>query len=64
MTGVQTCALPISAILTPPDLISMCSLALPMLALYEGAVVAVRIVEKRRAAAAAKAAAAAGKTST
>ena len=49
----------LAAVLTPPDLISMCSLALPMLALYEGAVVAVRIVEKRRAAAAAKAAAAA-----
>ena len=42
----------LAAILTPPDLISMCSLALPMLALYEGAVIAVRIVEKRRAAAA------------
>jgi sec-independent protein translocase protein TatC len=41
----------LAAILTPPDLISMCSLALPMLALYEGAVIAVRIVEKRRAAA-------------
>jgi len=54
----------LAAILTPPDLISMCSLALPMLALYEGAVIAVRLVEKRRAAAAAKAAAAAGKTST
>ena len=39
----------LAAILTPPDLISMCSLALPMLALYEGAVIAVRIVEKRRA---------------
>ena len=38
----------IAAILTPPDLISMCSLALPMLLLYEGSVVAVRIVEKRR----------------
>ena len=49
----------LAAVLTPPDLISMCSLALPMLALYEGAVVAVRIDEKRRAAAAAKAAAAA-----
>jgi sec-independent protein translocase protein TatC len=43
----------IAAILTPPDLISMCSLALPMLALYEGAVIAVRWVEKRRNAAAA-----------
>jgi len=39
----------IAAILTPPDLISMTSLALPMLALYEGAILAVRYVEKRRA---------------
>src|SRR6202167_372599 len=39
----------LAAILTPPDLISMCSLALPMLLLYEGSVVAVRWVEKRRA---------------
>ncbi len=38
----------IAAILTPPDLISMCSLALPMLLLYEGSVIAVRFVEKRR----------------
>ncbi|WP_237480937.1 twin-arginine translocase subunit TatC [Lichenibacterium dinghuense] len=37
-----------AAILTPPDVISMCSLALPMLLLYEGAVVAVRAMEKRR----------------
>ena len=50
----------IAAILTPPDLISMTSLALPMLALYEGAVIAVKMMEKRRAAAAA--AAAAGKS--
>ncbi len=41
----------IAAILTPPDLISMCSLALPMLALYEGSVIAVKMIEKRRAAA-------------
>ena len=41
----------IAAILTPPDLISMISLALPMLLLYEGSVIAVRIVEKRREAA-------------
>jgi sec-independent protein translocase protein TatC len=47
----------IAAILTPPDLISMTSLALPMLALYEGAVIAVKMMEKRRAAAAAAAAA-------
>ena len=52
----------LAALLTPPDLISMCSLALPMLLLYEGSVVAVRWVEKRRAAA--EAAKAAGKSST
>src|ERR1700744_1677531 len=39
----------LAAILTPPDLISMTSLALPMLALYEGSVIAVKMVEKRRA---------------
>ena len=39
----------LAAILTPPDLISMTSLALPMILLYEGSVIAVRIVEKRRA---------------
>jgi sec-independent protein translocase protein TatC len=38
----------LAALLTPPDLISMISLALPMLLLYEGSVIAVRIVEKRR----------------
>jgi sec-independent protein translocase protein TatC len=38
----------IAAVLTPPDLISMCSLALPMLLLYEGAVIAVKIIERRR----------------
>lgn len=41
----------LAALLTPPDLISMVSLALPMLLLYEGSVIAVRIVERRRAAA-------------
>jgi sec-independent protein translocase protein TatC len=53
----------LAAILTPPDLISMCSLALPMLLLYEGSVIAVRWVEKRRAAEAAKKAGA-GPTAT
>ena len=38
----------LAAILTPPDLISMCSLALPMLLLYEGAVIAVKMIERRR----------------
>jgi sec-independent protein translocase protein TatC len=42
----------IAAILTPPDLLSMTSLALPMLLLYEGSVIAVRMVERRREAAA------------
>jgi len=41
----------VAAILTPPDLISMASLMLPMLLLYEGSVISVRFVEKRRAAA-------------
>jgi len=44
----------IAAVLTPPDLISMISLALPMLLLYEGSVIAVKVLEKRRAAAEAK----------
>ncbi len=43
----------LAAILTPPDLISMCSLALPMLLLYEGAVIAVKLMERSRAKAAA-----------
>ena len=38
----------LAAILTPPDLISMTSLALPMLLLYEGAVIAVKMIERRR----------------
>jgi sec-independent protein translocase protein TatC len=38
----------LAALLTPPDLISMMSLAVPMLLLYEGSVIAVRVVEKRR----------------
>jgi sec-independent protein translocase protein TatC len=40
-------ALVISAVLTPPDAISMLSLAIPLIVLYEGSIVAVRIVEKR-----------------
>jgi sec-independent protein translocase protein TatC len=46
----------IAAVLTPPDVISQASLALPLLALYEGSIIAVAMVEKK--AAAAKAAAA------
>jgi len=49
----------IAAVLTPPDVLSQMSLALPLLALYEGSVWSVRMVEKRAAARAAAAAAAA-----
>jgi sec-independent protein translocase protein TatC len=41
----------IAAVLTPPDVLSQCSLALPLLALYEGSIIAVRMVEKKAAAA-------------
>jgi sec-independent protein translocase protein TatC len=49
----------IAAVLTPPDVISQMSLALPLVALYEGSVWSVRWVEKRAAAERAAAAAAA-----
>jgi sec-independent protein translocase protein TatC len=39
----------VAAVLTPPDAISMLALAVPMLLLYEGAVVAVAMIERRRA---------------
>jgi sec-independent protein translocase protein TatC len=40
----------IAAVLTPPDVISQASLAIPLLALYEGSIIAVRMVEKKAAA--------------
>jgi sec-independent protein translocase protein TatC len=40
----------IAAVLTPPDVLSQASLAIPLLALYEGSIWAVRLVEKRAAA--------------
>src|SRR5258708_24521441 len=43
----------IAAVLTPPDVMSQASLAIPLLALYEGSILAVRLVEKKAAAAAA-----------
>ena len=49
----------IAAILTPPDVLSQMSLALPLVALYEGSVWSVRMVERRIAAERAAAAAAA-----
>jgi sec-independent protein translocase protein TatC len=56
----------LAAILTPPDVISQMSLAVPLMLLYEGSILSVRVVEKRAKAdeaakAAAAAAAAAGK---
>jgi sec-independent protein translocase protein TatC len=51
----------IAAVLTPPDVLSQMSLALPLLALYEGSVWSVKMVEKRAAAERAAAAAAAAK---
>jgi sec-independent protein translocase protein TatC len=41
----------IAAVLTPPDLFSMISLAVPMLALYEISIFLCRLIEKQRAAA-------------
>lgn len=40
----------IAAVLTPPDVISQASLAIPLLLLYEGSIIAVRMVEKKAAA--------------
>jgi len=39
----------IAAVLTPPDVLSQMSLALPLLLLYEGAIWSVRLVEKQAA---------------
>jgi sec-independent protein translocase protein TatC len=47
----------IAAILTPPDVLSQMSLALPLIALYEGSIWSVRVVERRAASARAEAAA-------
>jgi sec-independent protein translocase protein TatC len=39
----------VAAIITPPDLISQITLAIPILALYEISILAVRMIERRRA---------------
>lgn len=41
----------IAAVLTPPDVLSQSSLAIPLLLLYEGSIFAVRMVERKAAAA-------------
>ena len=50
----------IAAVLTPPDVISQLSLAVPLMILYEGSIWSVRLVEKRAAAEAAAKKSAAG----
>jgi sec-independent protein translocase protein TatC len=49
----------IAAVLTPPDVLSQLSLALPLMLLYEGSIWSVRLVEKKAAADKAKDAASA-----
>src|ERR1700754_2779862 len=41
----------VAAVLTPPDVISQASLAIPLMVLYEGSIISVSIIEKRRDAA-------------
>ena len=43
----------IAAVLTPPDVLSQLSLAVPLMVLYELSILSVRMVEKKAAAAAA-----------
>jgi sec-independent protein translocase protein TatC len=50
----------LAAVLTPPDVISQMSLAIPLLLLFEGSIWSVRMVEKRAAREAAEKAAASG----
>jgi sec-independent protein translocase protein TatC len=50
----------LAAVLTPPDIISQMSLAIPLLLLYEGSIWSVRVVERRAQADAAAAAAQSG----
>ena len=49
----------IAAVLTPPDVLSQMSLAIPLLILYEGSIWSVRLVERKARASAAAAAASA-----
>src|SRR6266498_4144615 len=49
----------IAAVLTPPDVLSQASLAIPLLLLYEGSIWSVKLVERKAKASAAKAAASA-----
>jgi sec-independent protein translocase protein TatC len=53
----------VAAVLTPPDIVSQTSLAIPLILLYEVSIFCCRLVEKQRAREEAEAAAAAGGTS-
>src|SRR6201999_3862840 len=53
-------AVAIAAFLTPPDVLSQCSLAIPLVVLYEGSIWSVRFVERRAKRAEAAAAGSAG----
>ncbi|HEU5275217.1 MAG TPA: twin-arginine translocase subunit TatC [Xanthobacteraceae bacterium] len=54
-------ALVIAAVLTPPDVLSQLSLAVPLVVLYEGSIISVRLAEKRAKASASGAASSASK---
>jgi sec-independent protein translocase protein TatC len=53
----------VAAVLTPPDVLSQMSLAIPLLLLFEGSIWSVRVVERRKAREAANAAGSSGDTS-
>jgi sec-independent protein translocase protein TatC len=53
----------VAAVLTPPDVLSQMSLAIPLLLLFEGSIWSVRVVERRKAREAADAAGNSGDTS-
>ncbi len=40
----------VAAVLTPPDVVSQCALAVPLLILYEISILCAKLVEKKRAA--------------
>jgi len=48
-TAVQDVAFVVAAVLTPPDVLSQMSLAVPLLLLFEGSIWSVRIVERKKA---------------
>jgi sec-independent protein translocase protein TatC len=50
----------VAAIVTPPDVVSQLSLAIPLVGLYEISILCVKLMEKQRAAEEAKSAAAGG----